>query len=41
VLLTIWVSSKIHANAHLRWVSFVSAFVMLFALKLAIQRFPF
>ena len=41
VLLTVWVSSKIHANAHLRWVSFVSAFVLLFALKLAIERFPF
>ena len=41
VLLTVLVSSKIHANAHLRWVSFVSAFVLLFALKLAIERFPF
>ena len=41
VLLTVWVSSKIHANAHLRWVSFVSVFVLLFALKLAIERFPF
>jgi hypothetical protein len=41
VLLTVWASSRIHANAHQRWVSFVSAFVLLFALKLAIERFPF
>jgi hypothetical protein len=41
VLLTVWVSSRIHAKAHQRWVSFVSAFVLLFALKLAIERFPF
>ena len=41
VLLTVWVSSRIHAKAHRRWVSFVSAFVLLFALKLAIERFPF
>jgi len=41
VLLTIWVSSRIHAKAHMRWVSMVSAFVLFFALKLAIERFPF
>ena len=41
VLLTVWVSSRIHAKAHQRWVSFVSVFVLLFALKLAIERFPF
>ncbi len=41
VLLTVWVSSMIHAKAHMRWVSFVSAFVLFFALKLAIERFPF
>lgn len=41
VLLTVWVSSRIHAKAHQRWVSFVSAFVLMFALKLAIERFPF
>ena len=41
VLLTVWLSSRIHANAHLRWVSFVSSCVLLFALKLAIERFPF
>lgn len=41
VLLTVWLSSRIHANAHLRWVSIVSTFVLLFALKLAIDRFPF
>jgi hypothetical protein len=41
VLLTVWGSSRIHANAHRRWVIFVSSFVLLFALKLAIERFPF
>ncbi len=41
VLLTVWVSSMIHAKAHMRWVSFVSAFVLFFALKLALERFPF
>lgn len=41
VLLTVWLSSRIHAKAHLRWVSVVSSFVFLFALKLAIERFPF
>jgi len=41
VLLTVWVSSMIHAKAHMRWVSFVSAFVLFFALKLAIERVPF
>jgi hypothetical protein len=41
VLLTVWVSSRIHAKAHMRWVSMVSAFVLFFALKLAIERFPF
>lgn len=41
VLLTVWLSSRINANAHLRWVSIVSTFVLLFALKLAIDRFPF
>ena len=40
VLLTVWVSSRIHAKAHMRWVSMVSAFVLFFALKLAIERFP-
>jgi len=40
VLLTVWVSSRIHAKAHMHWVSFVSAFVLFFALKLAIERFP-
>jgi len=41
VLLTVWVSSRVHAKAHMRWVSFVSAFVLFFALKLALERFPF
>ena len=41
VLLTVWVSSMIHAKARMRWVSFVSAFVLFFALKLALERFPF
>ena len=41
VLLTVWVSSRIHSKAHMRWVSFVSAFVLFFALKLALERFPF
>ena len=41
VLLTVWISSRIHAKAHMRWVSMVSAFVLFFALKLAIERFPF
>lgn len=41
VLLTVWVSSRIHANAQRHWVTIVSAFVLLFALKLAIERFPF
>lgn len=41
VLWTVWVSSMIHAKAHMRWVSFVSAFVLFFALKLAIERVPF
>ena len=41
VLLTVWVSSRVHAKAHMRWVRFVSAFVLFFALKLALERFPF
>jgi hypothetical protein len=41
VLLTVWVSTKIHAKAHLRWVRIASAAVLLFALKLSIERFPF
>ena len=41
VLLTVWVSSRIHAKAPMRWISMVSAFVLFFALKLAIERFPF
>ena len=41
VLVTVWVSSRIHAKGHLRWVSLVSSLVLLFALKLAIERFPF
>ena len=40
VLLSIWVSSKIHPKAQLHWVRIVSAAVLLFALKLAIERFP-
>ena len=41
VLLTIWVSSKIHPKAQVQWVRIVSSAVLLFALKLAIERFPF
>lgn len=41
VLMTVWVSSRIHSKAQTLWVSIVSAFVMLFALKLAIERIPF
>ncbi len=41
VLLTVWLSTRIHENAHLHWVRIVSAAVLLFALKLAIERFPF
>ncbi len=40
VLLTVWLSTRIHENAHLQWVRIVSAAVLLFALKLAIERFP-
>jgi len=41
VLLTVWVSTKIHAKAHFHWVRIASAAVLLFALKLSIERFPF
>jgi hypothetical protein len=41
VLLTVWVSTRIHEKAHLQWVRIVSVAVLLFALKLAIERFPF
>lgn len=41
VLMTDWITSRIHSQAHQRWISFVSGFVLLFALKLAIERFPF
>jgi hypothetical protein len=41
VLLTGWLSSQIGPKAQLRWVQIVSAAVLLFALQLAIERFPF
>jgi hypothetical protein len=41
VLLTVWLSTRMHAKAHLQWIRIVSAAVLLFALKLAIERFPF
>jgi hypothetical protein len=41
VLLTGWLSSQIGPKAQLRWVQIVSAAVLLFALQLAFERFPF
>ena len=41
VLLTVWLSTRMHAKAHLQWIRIVSAAVLLFTLKLAIERFPF
>jgi hypothetical protein len=41
VLLTVWISSRVHAKAHMHWVRFASVFVLFFALKLALERFPF
>jgi hypothetical protein len=41
VLLTVWLSTRIHSQARLYWVKIVSAAVLLFALKLAIERLPF
>ena len=41
VLLTVWLSTRMHAKAHLQWVRIISSAVLLFALKLAIERFPF
>jgi len=40
VLLTVWLSSRIHSQARLYWVKILSMAVLLSALKLAIERFP-
>lgn len=41
VLLTVWVASRIGPKAQLHWAGIVSSAVLMFALRLAIERFPF
>jgi len=41
VLMTVWISTRMHVKAHLYWIRIASAAVLVFALKLSIERFPF